>query len=109
MTKNGKYTQEEIKDFLTGAWKMTHAIDDIFDEYITENAEIEIPFVCDAEVQLETGEVVLARALVRHVCDDCGMLSPYVRYVNKNCCVIETPVRRLTFEGKYTLLKYLQR
>lgn len=109
MTKNGKYTQEEINDFLNGVWKMTPAIDDIFDEYITENAEIEIPFVFDAEVQLKTGEVVLARALVRHVCDDCGMLSPYVRYVNKNCCVIETPVRSLTFEGKCTLLKYLQR
>lgn len=109
MAKNGKYTQEEIKDFLTGAWRMTHAIDDIFDEYITENAEIKIPFVSDAEVQLKTGEVVLARALVRHVCDDCGMLSPYVRCVSKNCRITETPVRSLTFEGKYTLLKYLQR
>lgn len=109
MAKNGKYTQEEINSFLDGAWKMTHAIDDIFDEYITVNAEIEIPFTVDAQIQLKTGEVVLARALVRHICDDCGMLSPYVRYVGKNCCVIETPVRYLTFEGKYTLLKYLQR
>lgn len=109
MAKNGKYTQEEINDFLGGTWKVMRTIDDIFYEYITENAEIELPFVFDAEVQLKTGEVVLARALVRHVCDDCGMFSPYVRYINKNCCAIEAPVRCLTFEGKYTLLKYLQR
>lgn len=109
MAKNGKYTQEEINSFLDGAWKMMRAIDDIFDEYITETAEIEIPLKLDAQIQLETGEVVLAIALVRHVCNDCGMCSPYVRYVDQNCCVIETPVRYLTFEGKYTLLKYLQR